>query len=253
MQELNKAVITDVYDTIRVPSVHGGKEMMRNRKNYGISFCISGKITYRHKGREILSDPNYAVILPKGGNYEIHRNKTGIFPVINFDCLGDLCDTVTSIPIYDTKSYINDFEQIERLCLFPRNRAKVLSIFYDMLYRISQSNSTQYGILRPAIEYMETNYSDPALTNKTLADLCNISEVYFRKQFKNQFGISPKQYILNIRLQRAEQLLSEGIYKINTVAEKCGFSGQYHFSRFFKEKTGKSATEFMKENINYKI
>ena len=43
------------------------------------------------------------------------------------------------------------------------------------------------------------------------------------------------------------------LLKINAVAEHCGFSNQYHFCRLFKEKTGLTPTEYMKQNRIYKI
>lgn len=253
MKELNEITITDISAIIRVVSVKGREEMMINRKCYGISFCINGEIVYRHNGCEIISDCNHAIILPKGGTYEICGTKTGVFPVINFDCPDELCDTVTAIPINNNESFIHSFEQMENLYLFTQNRAKIMSVLYDMFHRISQTAPNRCGILAPAIKFIETSYSDPSITNKTLADLCNISEIYFRRQFKTKFGITPKQYILNVRLQRAKQLLLDGRYKINTISEECGFASQYHFSRIFREKIGKSATEFIKENRTYKI
>ncbi len=253
MNDLGNITVTDITDIFRVMSPRGRKETMQNRNHFGLSFCISGKITYRQGNRNIISDPQHAIILPKGGNYEIYGNKPGIFPVINFECTDFLCNKVTAIPIHDAKSYINDFEQMKNLNLFPQNRAGVFAIFYGILHRISRKTPKGYGILEPAIEYIESHYSDSKITNKVLADMCSISEVYFRKLFKKMFDTTPKQYILDIRLQKARQLLSEGRYKVNAVSEMCGFSGQYHFSRIFREKVGLSATEYMKENINLRI
>ena len=81
-----------------------------------------------------------------------------------------------------------------------------------------------------------------------LAQLCNISEVHFRKLFKEEFDKSPKQYILDMRIRRAKQLLRDGVFKINAISEECGFSSEYHFSRIFKQKTGMNPTEYNKKN-----
>ena len=105
----------------------------------------------------------------------------------------------------------------------------------------------------PAIKYIENNYKDYTLSNQTLADVCNISEVYLRKLFIKHLNTTPKQYICDIRLSKAKQLLSEGILKTNAICEQCGFSSLSNFSRFFKEKTGLTPTEYLKENMHYKI
>ena len=105
----------------------------------------------------------------------------------------------------------------------------------------------------PAIRYIESNYQSPGLSNAELAKECNISEVYFRKIFTETYKTTPKQFIVDIRINKAKQLLSDGFLKVGTVAELCGFSNQYHFCRLFKEKTGVTPTEYMKRNRIFKI
>lgn len=252
MKKLSEAVVTNIIDIFTVSSTKGRFEKINNRKSYGLSFCIDGQITYTHNGIEYISDKEHAVILPQKQNYTLYGDKKGIFPVINFQCMDILCDTIIVLPIQNNKSFIKDYEQIKTLFLFNQNRAKIISIFYDMLHRLSS-----YGItgntLSPALKYIEKNYQNPNLTNARLAQECKISEIYFRKLFTEQFKITPKQFIIDVRIQKAKQLLSEGSLKINAVSNECGFSNPYHFCRTFKEKTGMTPTEYLKQNKIYKI
>ena len=199
-----------------------------------------------------MSDKNHAIILPKGRSYSLYGNKSGIFPVINFDCKDFLCDEVISLPIQSSDTYIKDFEKMKALSLFEENRAKMMSVFYGILHRLSTESSVRNVIL-PAIMYIESNYQNPKLSNAVLAEKCNISEVYFRKIFTEAYKTTPKQFIVDIRINKAKQLLSDGFLNIGAVAEECGFSNQYHFCRLFKEKTGFTPTEYMKRNRIYKI
>ena len=57
-----------------------------------------------------------------------------------------------------------------------------------------------------------------------------------RKIFTEEYKLSPKQYLTEVRINKAKQLLTDGFLKINAVAAQCGFTNQYHFSRIFKEK-----------------
>lgn len=225
---------------------------MKNRATYGLSFCVDGQITYTHNGTEYISDPNHAVILPKGQSYTLYGDKNGFFPLINFDCIGDLCDSFVVIPIEDSKFFINDYERIKALSLFEGNNAKILSIFYGIIDRLA-SHSAVGSTLMPAISYIEKNYNNPGLSNNELARECRISEVYLRKLFVQQLKITPRQFIIDIRIQKAKQLLSEGALKINAVSDRCGFSNPYHFCRIFKDKTGLTPTDYAKQNRVYKI
>ena len=252
MNAINKITVTDIKQLFTVSSPKGRKEELRNRKSYGLSFCAEGKITYEIGGKQAVSDDNHAVILPKGKSYSLYGNKSGIFPVINFDCMGFLCDEVISLPIQSADTYIKDFEKMKVLSLFEENRTKMMSVFYNILHRLSTESSVHYLIL-PAIRYIESNYQNPKLSNTDLAEQCNISEVYFRKIFTETHKTTPKQFIIDIRINKAKQLLSDGFFNIGTVAEECGFSNQYHFCRLFKEKTGVTPTEYMNRNRIYKI
>lgn len=253
MEELNKITVTDIEDILLVFSPKGIKNTILNRKCYGLSFCIDGQITYTQNGNKYVSDKNHAIILPQNQTYTIYGDKTGLFPVINFRCSDFLCDKITAIPIINSDWHIKNFEQMKNLYLFERNRTKVISIFYDIIYKIYSDNLKTSKILLPAIDYLENNYHNAKLSNAILAKQCGISEIYFRKIFTEQFKTSPKQFMTDIRINKAKQLLSEGILKIHIIAEECGFSNPYHFSHFFKQKTGLSPTEYMKQNKIYKI
>lgn len=244
---MKNIVVTEVTDVISVFSEKGRHGKIDNRKSYGMSFCEEGQITYVHNGKEYVSDNKHIIILPKGGSYVIERDKTGVFPVINFNSKDFLTDTFLLFPVENTDEFIRNFKRMQELFLFPENHAKIMSIFYEMLHKILNKR-TNCKTLEPAILYIEQNYMDTNLKNEDLAKECKISEVYLRKLFHRHFKTTPKQYIAEIRLQKAKQLLSEGSLKINAVAEKCGFASQYHFSRFFREKTGLSPSEFMMEN-----
>lgn len=252
MNTLNKITVTDIKELFTVSSPRGKNEEIHSRKSYGLSFCSEGKITYTINGKQVISDEHHAVILPKGQSYTLHGDKTGKFPVINFDCAAFLCDEVISLPIQNPDTYLKDFEKMKALSLIEENRANMMSVFYSILHRLSLESSVR-DVMIPAIRHLESNYQNPKLSNAELAEKCNISEVYFRKIFAETYKTTPKQFIVDIRMNKAKQLLSDGYLKVGAVAEQCGFSNPYHFCRLFKEKTGLTPTEYMKQNRVYKI
>lgn len=252
MIRLNQITVTEICGIFSVSSPKGRAVQIQNRSCYGLSFCSEGKITYNINGKQVVSDKDHVVILPKDQSYSLYGDKTGFFPVINFLCMDFLCDEILSLPIQHADAYIKDFEKIKALSLFEENRAKIMSIFYDMLHRLSLE-SPLHGCLAPAIKHLESNYWNPRLTNTELAEKCNISEVYFRKIFSDTYKLTPKQYIIDIRINKAKQLLAENRLKIAAIAELCGFSNPYHFCRLFKEKTGFTPTEYIKQNADHKI
>ena len=71
-----------------------------------------------------------------------------------------------------------------------------------------------------------------------------MSEVYFRKLFKAEFGISPQKYIIKLRMQNALGLISTGYYSLKEVAEMSGYHDYKYFSVEFKKMIGVSPSEY---------
>ena len=115
MNMINKITVTDIKQLFIVSSPRGRKGEIRNRKSYGLSFCSEGKITYEMNGKQAVSDEYHAVILPKGMSYSLYGNKSGIFPVINFDCKEFLCGEVISLPIQSSDTYIKKNKKMKAL------------------------------------------------------------------------------------------------------------------------------------------
>ena len=82
-----------------------------------------------------------------------------------------------------------------------------------------------------------------------LAALMNISTMYFSNSFKAAFHISPKQYILNMRLTESQQLLLQTDLSIKEIAYSVGFENENYFSEFFTSKLGVSPRKFRNRRI----
>ncbi len=251
MKRLENITLTDISSVLMVESIGGKQHIVENRPQYGLSFCKSGRITYEHNGVHTISDCTNAVILPQGETYTVLREVTGEFPVINFTCTESFeLREHLAIPIHNAESYIRDFEQIRKLFLFPSNRMRVFSIMYDMLHRLLSESAKSDEILTPAIRYIENHYTDRNLSNKTLAEQSRISEVYLRQLFSRQVGTSPKQYIINLRLERSKQMLVESNRSVTEIAESCGFSTLAHFCDAFGTSTGQTPSDYRRNNRN---
>lgn len=221
---------------------------MRNRPTYGLSFCMEGRITYIQNGKEYVSDRDHAVLLPMGQDYTIRREKNGRFPLINFLTAVPISDEICIFSIRDVESYCKDFEGMKKLSLLPKNRNKLFSIFYEIIHRIGVQQPSNFSPADRIVEFLQESYADDELSNTSIASRFQISEVYLRKLFLNKYGITPHQYLLAYRLDRAKQFLVEGYLSVTEIAELCGFSNLYHFSRTFKSRIGDTPTEYMRKN-----
>lgn len=67
---------------------------------------------------------------------------------------------------------------------------------------------------------------------------------HYRKLFRTVTGMSPKEWLLSLRIERAGDLLRETAMSIGEIADRLGYDDVYHFSRQFKQKTGLSPSRF---------
>lgn len=96
-----------------------------------------------------------------------------------------------------------------------------------------------------AIEYMHAFFS----SNITIDDICgviHVSPYHFIRIFKQKTGVSPHQYLMKVRIQKAQELLCDRQYSVAEVAIICGFLSSPHFSNTFKAITGISPSDYKK-------
>lgn len=94
-----------------------------------------------------------------------------------------------------------------------------------------------------AREYIEKNYT----SNISLDDvsrIVNISPYYFSKVFKEETGENFIDYLTNLRINRAKELLLEGTLSMKEICNEIGYSDPNYFSRTFKKNVGVSPTEY---------
>jgi AraC family transcriptional regulator len=87
--------------------------------------------------------------------------------------------------------------------------------------------------LRTAKQYMDDQFLSIDEVSQ-VANICNMSEFHFFRSFRQAFGITPYQYILDKRLALAKELLQKGQWSITHVACYCNFPDVFTFSKAFK-------------------
>ncbi len=127
----------------------------------------------------------------------------------------------------------------------------ILCEVLDILLNKRRSENVDVRI-RDTISYIDEHYYEPLSVN-SMAERYRLHPVYFGSLFKESMGISFKQYLLQIRLNIAKNMLRSGEYNVGEVALMCGFSDVYYFSRAFKEKNGISPSAVFSANRKKKF
>ncbi|KFN04164.1 bifunctional transcriptional activator/DNA repair enzyme AdaA [Bacillus clarus] len=97
-------------------------------------------------------------------------------------------------------------------------------------------------------EYMQNHYCD-ALTLDILAEMCHGSPYHLQRTFKRIVGISPTDYIQQLRIAKAMEYLTHTSQSITEISHAVGIENSAHFATLFKKKTGFTPTEYRKTNV----
>ena len=82
------------------------------------------------------------------------------------------------------------------------------------------------------------------LSGGMVAKAVGLSPSWLSAKFKEEVGMGITEYLNNIRIQKARELLQDSDAMIYEISEQCGFASSQYFSTMFKQLTGKTPNEF---------
>lgn len=140
----------------------------------------------------------------------------------------------------------SSFAEITR-ALNAQNPKYASSLFAARLvYWVQQSVTTKNRneqLLEQVLQYIKRHFTEP-LNIDDVARQFGFSARHLHTLFLSYVGMSPGQFILDMRIKNAMELLKQSDLKIEVIAEKSGFANQYYFNRRFKLYTGMPPGEY---------
>lgn len=209
-------------------------------------------ITPEGAPKPLVSDAGSITYIPSGVAYSEAAHDDGLAYSVHFE----LCEECAcSAFVYKPASSIEYANLFRVLCEGYRagyeRDYRCLSLFYAILAQISAdlSRAERHAVpkrIRHAIDVINHYYAEPDLSVSALSAEANVSDVYFRREFRACVGMSPIEYVTKVRLENAKALLDTAVYPVSEVAIRCGFDSISYFSQRFKKAYGVSPTEYMK-------
>lgn len=94
-----------------------------------------------------------------------------------------------------------------------------------------------------AVQFIKQHYPDP-ITLTTMAQALYISPYYLHRIFSRVLGMTPAEYVRQVRLETAQRLLKESNMRVTDVAGSVGFLNRAHFATAFRTRMGMSPTMY---------
>ena len=114
-------------------------------------------------------------------------------------------------------------------------------------HRLGKANPRlhPFNNLMPALDIICRDFASE-IDIDSLARVCHVSPSQFRRLFRKLLGRSPLQFLLNVRLQAAADLLANSTLNVTEIARKCGFSDPNYFTRKFRQQIGVNPSDYRK-------
>jgi len=235
-------------DIQKVSRPKGFKHIFRTgRTKHGFIYTVSGQMKDVFQSgtpKSIDVNAGELVFIPKNTVYTgIYLKENTEIKLIQFDLISGTLPEYLSLPVKIELPKAG--EMIEAFFRPAENRTSnhpfyYLSCFYHLLWQIDEINfkiPAKYKKLQTSLsEITEYWYQNEPVSY--YANLCDMSEVNFRRLFKEYTGHSPIDYRNDLRLSHAKNKLQSGEYNVSEVAEQCGFSNLSFFTRLYKKKYG---------------
>ena len=173
---------------------------------------------------------------------------------------------VIMVTVYSEFNYIKKAMQLGALdyLLKPVDKTELLAVLQRVKQIIQQERDYQ-ALLNPEVPvppstsakshhlveatkaYIQQNYSNPTLRMSTVAQDLFINYHYLSKLFSKTTGTTLSEYLTNVRIQKAKELIEDGYLSLQAVAARCGYEDANYFSKCFKKKFGFSPSAYIEQ------
>ena len=130
---------------------------------------------------------------------------------------------------------------------------QLISLEYVKENTPTKSDLSNDKIISNVKRIIELNYFRSDLSIRDVADMNTISQRHMDRIFKNTTQMTPKEYLVDIRLTHAAALLQKQKYSVHDLCTSVGFNDEFHFMRCFKKKFGMSTKAYRNQYITKEI
>lgn len=221
------------------------------------NFYVDGKCYTLHKNQGFLICPDVITY------YEADKDEPWIYTWVGFKGIKaesylKLANLDRNSPVfkYDEGSFIEQcFEQMRNSANLKYGGSLrlqgLLNIFLSELIEKAENHEVQGTsykdvYIKKTIQYIETNYS----RDMTIADIANyigLNKNYFSSFIKENLGITPQEYLIKYRINKACELMKNKTLTLSDIARSVGYNDPLGFSKIFKQVKGDSPRKYRQE------
>lgn len=217
----------------------------RPRDHIAFSYRIQGSSTFYHNGEESAAASGSVVFLPDGLGFRNRNEGDEEILVVHMRALGN---RPAHLEVYPDMQLLEPLFQQLFSCWETGNYNRCMCILYRIFEELQTSIAAARSVpavIAPGVAMLREQFRQPGLSIAQAAEHCFVSEVYFRRIYRQHFGTSPLQDVLQLRFEHALRLLNSGYYTTEEAARLSGFNDVKYFRTAFKKRYGCSPLRWL--------
>lgn len=239
---------------------------------FRLHFVIAGSLTLYTNGRRVTLRKGSCFLLRPDADVAYKTNPSSPASFYWVSVIGHKCKTYFAEMGFGEEHYIASVPREYRRALrkaffanfhFDENLKEIIdSVFlvnflkiYQILYLAAHKNRApkqevpgkRKDYVEKTIAYINEHFSDAGLSIKEVARAIHIHENYLSRTFREEMGMTFREYLTQKRISVSYTMLEKGVGSIGDVAYKVGFSDALYFSKVFKRYNGVSPREHLKK------
>lgn len=222
-----------------------------------IYWCIEGKAVFNLNKRRYTLSPGEVWYYPPGSiiDYRPQQNGMRFYWMALYGAA--LEPLFHALDINPGKKFCGPppdetFQQLisEVRTSTPEQRLEVLKIGMEILFKIASPTqeaapSPVQTLAQKARNIIEREFKSHIFSILSLAGMFNVHPVTLCREFKKEFQLTPSEYLIHCRMQKALELLESRQYLVKEVADMCGFSSPEYFATAFAARFGSSPSRIL--------
>lgn len=258
---------SDLHENADIGMYYCGKRIETEHHAYGpeirsyylFVLVNQGEATFFHKNGEIKLKPHDMLVMCPGE--KIHYVADTPWSIQWVGLYGQSVESYMKLLSVDGNHpimHIEHYYEMERILhalyesignRYEYAKCAQISLIYQFFSVLMKNSNQKENIdaVYSAKKMIDYNFNKN-ITVKNVADALHFSPEYLTRQFTERYGLSPKEYIINKRIESAKKLLCNRELSVMEISNSVGYGDQLYFSRIFKKKTGLSPLEYRKQN-----
>ena len=237
-----KTNFSDTYN--KKVSHEDGFFNVKGRHFSALAFRFDGKGEFEVYGKKIISGKGDLLFLPANTPYKVQYCGSEIVVIHMTNCNYNIFENKKTDNYNFFSACFNELlEYWDKTHCVNGAKSRIYKIFQKM--EEGEKSFASDDVYIWCRSYIEQHFSDCDIDIATVCKNNFVSEAGLRRKFHTYAGMSPKQYLIKLRIDKAVSLLTDGNYSVKEIAELCGFSDEKYFSRAVKKKYGIPPSMFL--------